>query len=433
MKKLLVIQCAALGHDLVRRFPQLHRDLGLAFQPLTPPFPAVTCTVQATFRTAQPPEEHGVICNGFYFRDLHRTAFWEQSADLLPRRRIWDEFRAQGHRIGAVCWQQSLGGNSDTVLSPAPIHKHEGGMIQDCYSQPPDLYRELSYDIGRFSLHRYWGPLAGIASTRWIVNATSALLHRANRPELLLTYIPHLDYVLQKYGPRNETAVARAVDDFVRELRRLLDSAKAAEYDVLVFGDYAITPAEQAVFPNRMLRDATLFQVRRVKSMTYPDLHASRAFALVDHQVAHLFLRDPRDKDTVRACFAGQPGIAEIADAAARDGSDRWKRYAGDLILTAAPGFWFAYPWWRESCEEPDYAGHVDIHSKPGFDPCELFWGWPPPSVSRDPSKVKGTHGRTDVPAVWAATCELPVPAAAAGGAPLPLADLARAVEIWLG
>jgi hypothetical protein len=79
-----------------------------------------------------------------------------------------------------------------------------------------------------------------------------------------------------------------------------------------------------------------------------------------------------------------------------------------DFELTAAPGAWFAYPWWEEKVEAPEYASHVDIHAKPGFDPCELFWGWPPPSIGQNPARIGGTHGRIDAPAAWAATAPFP-------------------------
>jgi len=78
-------------------------------------------------------------------------------------------------------------------------------------------------------------------------------------------------------------------------------------------------------------------------------------------------------------------------------------------------------------CSCPDYAGHVDIHNKPGYDPCELFWGWPPGSVGRDPAKVRGSHGLAgaDASIVWGATMDLPGPIN-------DLVDLAAAVRKWL-
>lgn len=419
--KYLVVSVAALGYELVTRQAALWAGTGLSFQPLKPVFPAVTCTAQASFRTGLAPAAHGMVCNGVFNRELRRTAFWEQAAALLPPSRIWESWRGAGRRAGVMFWQQSLGEPADLVLSPAPVHKHHGGMIQDCYSQPPALYPELVHETGRgFDLKSYWGPLAGVKSTRWITDATLAVLRRPDAPELLLTYLPHLDYALQKYGAAAaggglHPKVERAASETAAELLRLVQAARAAGYEVLVFGDYAITDVHQPVFPNRALRRAGWFRTRQVQHMSYPDLYTSTAFAMTDHQVAHVYVQDAARLVEIADFLRALPGVAEVRAHATLN-----HPRAGELVLVAAPGAWFAYPWWDEAKEAPDYATHVDIHSKIGFDPCELFWGWPPPfAVSLDAGKVRGSHGRDDQPAAWAATFALPA-------APADLADLGR-------
>ena len=422
MKKLLVIQVAALGHELIRNYPATWARLGLTFAPLEPVFPAVTCPVQASFRTGLPPAQHGILGNGCFDRATRRTAFWEQAAaQITTPERIWSGYRQRGGTVGVMFWQQSLGEDVELILSPAPIHRHHGGMIQDCYAQPTGLYHDLCRATGReFNLFNYWGPLAGLKSTRWITDATLAVLRRADAPGLLLTYLPHLDYALQKFGPQNERHTARAVTETTEELEKLLAGARAAGYATVVFGDYAITPAKQVIFPNRELRRAGFFNVRQVRKMTYPDLHASRAFALVDHQTAQLFVRHPHDVEPVRELFAALPGVAEVRTPPAPA-----HPRAGELELVAEAGAWFAYPWWSAKAEAPDYASHVDIHAKPGFDPCELCWGWPPPGISQNPVRIGGTHGRADLPAAWATTAPLP-------GEVRTLLDLSAAVRQWL-
>jgi predicted AlkP superfamily pyrophosphatase or phosphodiesterase len=126
--KLLVVQVAGLGHA----FAQQHRlaCIGAAFQSMETVFPAVTCSVQASFRTATLPAAHGVVSNGIYCRRLRRTAFWEQSAALVEGPRIWDDFRRRGRKTAVLFWQQSLGEAADIILSPAPIQKHQGGMME---------------------------------------------------------------------------------------------------------------------------------------------------------------------------------------------------------------------------------------------------------------------------------------------------------------
>lgn len=392
--KLLVVQVAALGWDsLVENHPDVLAPLPFSLRPVEAVFPAVTCSAQASFRTGSSAAAAGSIGNGRFDRVLRRTEFWSQSARLVRGPRIWSRARARGLRVGMLFWQQSLGEDVDLVLSPAPVHKHHGGMIQDCYGQPETLYPDLVRRLGRpFDLMRYWGPAASIRSSRWIVGATQWLLTEPRyRVDLLLTYIPHLDYALQKHGP--EDARARtALAEVTAMLAALATAARNAGYEVVVWGDYAITAARQPLFPNQALREAGLFRVRHVRGMTYPDLYASRAFALVDHQVAHVFVTDPDDIGPARQCLGALQGVECIEG----PNPDPACPETGELVLTAAPGAWFAYPWWQDPREAPDYARHVDIHSKIGFDPCELLWGWPPPSISLDATRVRGTHGRTD-------------------------------------
>lgn len=395
MPKILVIQVAALGHSLTERFASDFARLGLRFGSLQPPAPAVTCTAQAVFRTGLPPEQTGIVGNGRFDRTTRKADFWNQSALLVRGGRVWDEFRAQGGTVGIMFWQQSLGESADLILSPAPIHKHHGGMIQSLYTVPDSLEATLTEAVGRkFNLMHYWGPLASAKAGDWVCRATAAVLGNADvRPDLLLTYVPNLDYVLQKHGP-DSPKVAREVAVLVDQLGLLLNAAKAAGYTTLVWGDYAIEAADHVVFPNRALREAGLFATRTVRGMLYPDLYRSRAFAMVDHQVAEVYVPDPADVEAVRQVLSSLPGVASVEPGHGGE--------FGDLRLVAAPGAWLAYPWWNTPREAPDYASHVDIHNKPGYDPAELFWGFPPPSVSQNPARVKGTHGRPDLPACYA-------------------------------
>lgn len=424
MQKLLVVDCAALGWDLVAAKP----PPGFAFQRVDPVFPAVTCVAQASFRTSEPPARHGMVSNGVWAPDLKKVLFWEQSAALVQGPRIWRRLRERGRRVGMLFWQQSLGEDVDLVLSPRPIHRHGGGMIQDCYAQPADLYDRISRDLGRpFNLMHYWGPLASRKSSDWIVDATCAVMAaRDLAPDLLFTYLPHLDYDLQRHGP-DSRAAARARDVLYGLLGRLRSAAEQAGYDWLMFGDYAIGAADRgAVLPNRALRDAGLFWTRAVRGMAYPDFFNTPSFAMVDHQVAHVYARDEAALRAARAVLAGLPGVEAALDRLGQRALGVDHARSGDLVLIAKPGYWFAYPWWTERREAPDYATHIDIHNKPGYDPCELFFGWPPLSVSQDTSRIKGTHGRADAgdAMAWATSLETSF-------APRTLLDLSRLVRDW--
>jgi len=429
-EKLLVIQVAALGHGLLKqhnRLQEAQNRLDMDFCPAESVFPAVTCTAQATFRTAAAPDVHGMVANGLYLRDLHKPMFWEQSADLVSGQRIWGRFREAGRTVGMLFWQQSLGEDVDVVLSPAPIHKHHGGMIMDCYSRPAGLYGRLCERVGRkFDLMHYWGPLAKAKVGRWIADAAAEVMRDADlAPDLLLTYLPTLDYDLQRYGPAHAKSDA-ALSELLSQLSGLAEAARKAGYDLLVWGDYAIGVCSEAVFPNRALAAAGLLETRDIRGMLYPDFHTSRAFAVVDHEVAHVYVRRPEDVAEAQAILQELPHLARVLDNEGKRASALDHPNAGELVLLAEQGRWLAYPWWEGKRQAPDYARHIDIHNKPGYDPCELYFGWPPMSVSQDAAKIRGSHGRT-MPGreiAWASTLDL--------GKPANLVELANAVREWL-
>lgn len=426
-RKLLIVQVAGLGHHFLTE----HHGgslCGFDFRPLESIFPAVTCAVQATFRTASLPTVHGIIGNGMFSRALGRPFFWEQSSALVAGTRIWNEFKGRGKKVAMLFWQQSLGESVDIILSPAPIHKHHGGMVEDCYSKPEGLYRQLCDKLGRtFALRHYWGPMACGKSSQWIAEATACMMaDTSSAPDLCLTYLPVLDYNLQRFGLDDRRSIA-ALGSLASQLALLTTAAEKNGYDLLVFGDYAIGNCDKgAVFPNRALAEAGLLALRDISGMKYPDLHASRAFAMADHEIAHVYVRDNADLMETRAVLREVVGVGEVMGSAAQEPVGIAHANTGELMLVAADGWWLAYPWWTERSEAPDYAGHVDIHSKPGYDPCELFWGWPPGSVSQNTSRIEGSHGRVGPrrETAWASTC---IDNEAAN-----LLDLARNTAVWL-
>jgi predicted AlkP superfamily pyrophosphatase or phosphodiesterase len=409
MKKLLVIQVAGLGYECVRKLGAPSCGTARALKPL---FPALTCTAQATLRTGTPPAQHGMIANGFFDTTLRKPLFWEQSASLITGERFWSSFQARGGTVGLLFLQQSLGETADAILSPAPIHTHGGGLINACYSKPETLNARLEKRVGRpFKLHQYWGPLASVKSSRFIAEAVSACLSETDAPDLVLTYLPGLDYDLQRFGPDHPRSV-KAYQAVSQDISMLWKAATVNGYEVVVVGDYAITTVtDQVIFPNRALRDAGLFSTRAIKKMAYPDYYASKAFAVVDHQVAMVHVFDPSALTQVKAVLMALPGVDQVLDAAAQQALGIAHARAGDLFLVAKKGSWFAYPWWTDKREAPDYATHVDIHNKPGYDPCELFFGRTPFQVSMDTSKIKGTHGRTDSDCDVALLSSIPISA----------------------
>jgi hypothetical protein len=194
----------------------------------------------------------------------------------------------------------------------------------------------------------------------------------------------------------------------------LVATARAQGYEVVIVGDYAITDVTGSVaFPNRILHAAGLMQTRTIRGMLYPDLYASAAFALCDHQTTLIYCQSPEARQAAIDLLKDLPEVDQIE----YDFAD------ADFKLTAKPGCWFAYPWWQTPAQAPDYATHVDIHNKPGFDPCELFFGKNPFHCSTDVNRIRGTHGRNDAPVTWASS--LPLNATT-------LESLASAIQQWL-
>lgn len=372
MKNLTVI-AAGLGWSVLER-NCIKRIAGLEFSPAESVFPAVTCVAQASLRTALKPQEHGMISNGVWINELKKPMFWEQSANLVKGKRIWDDSRALGSKVGLFFFQQSLGENVDAIVSPAPIHKHGGGLVMNSYVKPYDLSERLHKKLGKFPLHRYWGPLASPKVGRACIDWFEALTDEYDVDDAYL-YLPTLDYAAQKYGPASKADNA-AFTELCFQIERLVKICEKRSSSLSIMGDYDITPITKAPLePNVILRREGLFRTRSVATRAYPDFYSSGAFAVCDHEFC--FIVGERREEAVKILL--QTGEYEYS-------SELGKNYD---ILLARKGSWCSYKWWSSPSEAPDYASHVDIHNKPGYDPTELFF------FGR--KIVKGTHGRKSI------------------------------------
>ncbi len=430
-KKLLVVQVAALGYDLLsKEHDQSVRWMDMDFMPIQTVMPAVTCTVQASFRTARQPNQHGMIANGLFQRDLAKAMFWEQSAHLVTGQRIWKAVRDARRKVAMLFWQQSIGEDVDIVLSPAPVHKHHGGMIQTCYSNPESLYPWLCRKLKRsFKLRHYWGPLASSKAGDWIADATcEIMLDKDLACDVCLTYLPTLDYDLQRHGP-NSPKAAKALDALSKQIAKLTQAAESGQFEVVIFGDYAIAATTgPAILPNVALVQTGLLELRHVQAMAYPVMPQARAFAMCDHEIAHIYVRNESDIASTTEVLRTIDGIDAVLDRSEMALLHLDHPNSGELLAIAKPGRWFAYPWWTDPKQAPDFASHIDIHNKPGFDPCELFLGFPPTKISQNTSRVGGTHGRADAgrPVAYASTVPL-------GRDINNLISLSSALAEWLG
>jgi predicted AlkP superfamily pyrophosphatase or phosphodiesterase len=369
---LLVLNIAALTPRHLRHMPRLTAAMGHQAR-LDPVFPAVTCSVQASMLTGLTPSGHGVVTNGWYDRELGEVLMWRQHNRLVTGEKFWQAARRRhpGYRVANLCWWFAMGADTDITVTPRPVYHADGRKSPDCYTTPPALRDELTAAFGPFPLFAYWGPGTSIASTRWIVRASEHII-RTRQPDATLAYLPHLDYDLQRFGPDSPQARAAAAS-LDQELEPLLHLARHTGTTIVALSEYGITPVHRPVHINRALREAGLLAVYRQAGMEYLDPWTSRAFAVADHQVAHVYLADPEDSARVRLLLEDLPGVESVLDddGKARHGIDHAR--AGDLVAVADSDSWFTYYYWLTDHSAPDFARCVEIHRKPGYDPAELL------------------------------------------------------------
>ena len=426
MQKTLVILAVGLSPSLLgEHTPNLNRLVERGgVRPLDTITPAVTCSVQSTLVTGLPPSGHGIVANGWYFRDLAETWLWRQSNHLVAGEKIWDA----GRRLDAsfttakMFWWYNMYADVEWSATPRPMYPADGRKIPDHYAWPKELHDELDQQLGQFPLFRFWGPMADIVSSEWIARATLHVMQTRD-PTLTLTYLPHLDYNLQRLGPvPGHPTLAKDLQQIDGLCGELIDAATAQGREVIVVSEYGITPVTDAVHINRALRQAGLIEVREEMGREQLDAGASAAFALADHQIAHVYVKSGTSISEVAKLIAALDGVEAVLDKDGQQAIGLAHERSGELVAISQPDRWFSYYYWLDDERAPDYARTVDIHRKPGYDPVELFLDpelrFPKLAVGsrlakrkmgfrnlldvislRDTQLVKGGHGRpTDNP-----------------------------------
>lgn len=371
---------------------------------LVPSFPCVTCPVQANMTTGRLPSDHGVVSNGFYWRERKQIEMWTSPNDCIERPQIWDLLsHAEGGLTSAVWFaMHAVGCEADYVCTPKPIHNPDGSESLWCYTRPVEFYGALRDELGHFPLQHFWGPMANLRSSAWIA-ASATTAARRWRPDFFWIYLPHLDYAAQRTGPDSPPAIQAVaeLDDVLGRLHSAMGEIYGEDLLWLVAGEYAITPVDHVTYPNRVLREAGLLSVRHEPDGEHLDLAASRAWALVDHQYSHVYVADG-DEATIKrvvALFHGRPGIAEVLVGEQRGRYALNHARSGEVILVSTPNSWQAYYYWMSDDLAPGFARTVDIHRKPGYDPVELHVDMATKSIPLDATRVKGSHGAPAVDA----------------------------------
>ena len=395
----LLLSVPGLREEDLSRMPNLRRltDAG-DLADLVPSFPGVTWPVQANMLTGELPTQHGVIANGFYWRESHDVEMWTAWNEKIQQPQIWDILHRFDAELTSAVWfpMLSKGCGADYVCMPAPVHNPDGSESLWCYTKPQEFYGELLEKFEHFPLKHFWGPLANIKSTSWIAE-TGAHAAATFQPRFFYFYLPHLDYAAQRDGPHSPKALEACgeLDQVIGKLAGSLTEAYRGQRVLwLVGSEYTIVPVDSVCYPNRILRQAGLLDTRPdEEGKELIDFASSKAWALVDHQFSHVFCADPNDASRVVDLFRNAPEIAEVLH-----GSER-VRYAmdhersGEVILISQPNSWQAYYWWEDDQKAPAFAHSVDIHRKPGYDPVELHFDFATKSTPLDATLVKGSHG----------------------------------------
>ena len=379
MTRICIINAVGLTPELLKYAPRISA-VGDS-QPMQSPIPAVTCTSQATLLTGKSPREHGIVGNGWYFRDTQEIRFWQQANSLIEGEKFYE-----GIETAKMFWWFNQSAPVKYSATPKPHYGCDGSKVFDIIDHTQcDLVRRL----GPFPFFSFWGPNAGLPSSEWIADAT-AIVMRENRPKLTMAYLPHLDYDFQRLPDHDPQRVA----ELDQCAGRIIDAANEIDAQVIVVSEYGLVPVQRPVHLNRHLREMGWLTVRHgpFGEMMMPG--DSAAFAVADHQLAHVYVRNPGMIDEVAKALESVPGVARVARPVELE-LDHPR--SGELIVLSEPDAWFTYYYWLDDALAPDFSRTVDIHRKPGYDPCELFMTSKVRAMSRLAQKKIGMRYKMDV------------------------------------
>jgi len=335
--------------------------------------PAVTCTAQATYFTGAHADQHGIVANGWYFREECEIKFWRQSNHLVSAPKVWEQAKKldPSFTCANLFGWYNMYSSVDYSVTPRPMYPADGRKIPDIYAHPAGLRDDLQASLGKFPLFQFWGPTAGIASSQWIGDAALKVDEQFD-PTLTLIYLPHLDYNLQRLGP-DDPAIAKDLLEIDAVVDKLIEHYEGKGARVILLSEYGITAVNRPVPLNRALRQNGLLAVRNELGLELLDPGASAAFAVCDHQIAHVYVNDLSKLKEVRALLEATPGVERVLDEEGKKEFHLDHPRSGELIAISARDSWFTYYYWLEDRLAPDFARTVDIHRKPGYDPVELF------------------------------------------------------------
>lgn len=375
MKRTAVLNIVGLTSGLLGdRTPHIRSFSGkAAVARVKPAFPALTTTAQSNILTGKPPAHHGVVANGWYNREYNEVHFWKQSNLLVQGKKLWEMLRERDPNFtcAKLFWWYNMYSSVDYSITPRPMYPADGRKVFDVYTHPMHMREEIKKDLGAFPFHTFWGPKAGIESSQWIAESAK-WVERKFQPTLNLVYLPHLDYNLQRLGP-DDPAITRDLEKIDRVAGDLIRFFQERDIQVVLLSEYGITPVDQPVHINRVLRQKGWIAIKDELGRELLDCGASQAFAVADHQIAHVYVNNRDKLAEVKESLEHIEGVERVLDYEGKRDFGLNHERAGDLIAIADERSWFTYYYWLDDAVAPDFARTVDIHRKPGYDPVELF------------------------------------------------------------
>lgn len=375
MQKTVVIDIVGLSESVISEYtPFLKSYIAKNhISKIKPVLPAVTTTSQSVYVTGKYPTDHGIVGNGWYDATDSEVKFWKQSNHLVGAEKVWDEAKKRNPAFtcAKMFWWYNMYSSADYSVTPRPQYHQDGVKAPDCYSYPPELRDELQTKLGTFPLFSFWGPNANIKSSKWIADA-SMHVDAIYDPTLQLIYLPHLDYCLQKFGvdfPKIKKELGE-IDALIQELVTYFESKGAK---IILLSEYGINNVTEPIHVNRVLRQHGYLSIREERGLELLDAGASAAFAVSDHQISHIYVKNKSQIPEIKALLSAIPGVSKVLDAKEKKANHIDHPRAGDLILIADTDKWFTYYYWLDNAKAPDFARCVEIFKKPGYDPVEMF------------------------------------------------------------
>ena len=420
MNKTVVIDIVGLSSSVIgQHTPFLQQYIAQKqLRTIEPLLPAVTTAVQSTYLTGKFPSDTGIVGNGWYDHADSEVKFWKQSNKLVQGEKIWDKAKKEdpSFTCANMFWWYNMYSSADYSVTPRPNYLADGRKLPDCYSQPAELRDHLQNKLGQFPLFQFWGPGANIKSTQWIADAAMEN-EELHNPTLTLIYLPHLDYCLQKFGP-DLAKISKELQEIDGVVEQLVTFYQNKGARIILLSEYGIAPVDKPIHLNRILREHDLLQIRTERGLELLDAGASKAFAVADHQIAHIYINDKAVTEQVKTLLQGIPGVELVLDKTEQVKHHINHERSGDLVLMAAEKSWFTYYFWLDDAKAPDYARSVDIHKKPGYDPVEMFMTsklragykllrkkaglrYVMDVIPLDATLIKGSHGRIGIPEAY--------------------------------